>query len=243
MYKKYPKFLRSLFEFVIDKCPITPLTNTFLRQAKKVIKNAHASGFDLYYNMMCLGFDDSSRKRLLTDGRYDDIKGFYKKMWDEIPSEFTYLQKEQIMDSKGVLEGDMFPKMDRACMHVSLENRAPFIDKRIYHLALNLSDDLKIRGKNKKYLLKEAFKDILPAETLKFKKSGFGVPVDYWLRNELKDELQVLFSKEFIDRQGIFNYDFVRMLFEEHIKGKENHKAQLWNLFVFQKWYTKVYQV
>lgn len=240
-YKRIPKIFRTLFEALIARCPITPRTNTFLRQAKKVIRNSHASGFDLYYNMMCLGFNDNARKQLMNSKQYDDIKGIYKKVWDDIPSSYTYLQKEQLMDSKGVLEGDMFPKMDRACMHVSLENRAPFIDKRIYHLALNLSNNLKINGTNKKYLLKEAFKDILPEETLKFKKSGFGVPVDYWFRNELKGELQQLLGKDLIEKQGLFNYDYVKMIFDDHINGKENYKFQLWNLFVFQKWYTKIY--
>lgn len=241
-YKSYPKALRAIFEFFVNKCPITPRTNNFLRKAKKVIRNSKESGFDLYYNMMCLGFDDDARKELLKAENYYDIKNIYKKMWDEMPSKCTYLQTEQLMDTKGVLEGDMFPKMDRACMHVSLENRAPFIDGRIYHLAINLSDNLKINGNNKKYLLKEAFKDILPEGTLKFKKSGFGVPVDYWLKNELKDEMKQMLSKEVIDKQGLFDFDYVNQIFEDHINGKENNKFKLWNLYVFQKWFFKVYE-
>ena len=241
-YLSYPKFLRKIFEMAIERCPITPSTNNFLRKAKKVIRYSQDSGFNLYYDMMCLGFNDKSRKCLLKDDVYDDIKDIYRKMWDEIPSSYSYLQKEQIMDTKGVLEGDMFPKMDRACMHVSLENRAPFIDKRIYHFALNLSDDLKIKGNNKKYILKEAFKDVLPEETLKFKKSGFGVPVDYWFRNELKEDLEFLLSKDFIEKQGLFDFDYIHKMFEDHMNCKENFKFQLWNLFVFQKWYTKIYK-
>lgn len=242
-YKSYPKTLRSIIKFFVEKCPITPRTNNFLRKAKKVILNSQESGFDLYYNMMCLGFNDSARRKLLKDSCYKDIKSIFKATWDGLPSESSYLQKEQLMDSKGVLEGDMFPKMDRACMHVSLENRAPFIDKRIYHFALNLTDNLKINGNNKKYLLKEAFKDILPEETLKFGKSGFGVPVDYWFRNELKEDLKALLRKDMIENQGIFNYDIIRKILDDHINGKENYKFQLWNLFVFQKWYTQIYQV
>ena len=101
---------------------------------------------------------------------------------------------------------------------------------------------LKINGNNKKYLLKEAFKDILPEGTLKFKKSGFGVPVDYWLKNELKDEMRQMLSKEVIDKQGLFDFDYVNQIFEDHINGKENNKFKLWNLYVFQKWFFKVYE-
>lgn len=133
----------------------------------------------------------------------------------------------------------MFPKVDRACMHNSLENRAPFIDSTLVKFALNLPDSFKIYGKNKKRILKDAFKDILPKETLQFSKRGFGVPVDHWFRNELKSELQFLLSEEMIRKQGLFNYNYVQKLVKEHISGEENHKGMLWNLFVFQKWYSK----
>ncbi len=241
-YNSLPKFVRCFFESLVNICPVTTYTNNFLRKVKKVVRNAQLSGFDLYYSMMCLGFNDDSRKKLLKDESYVEIKQIYKNMWDSIPDDFSYLLKEQMMDAKGVLEGDMFPKVDRACMHVSLENRAPFIDKRLFHLAMNLKDNLKINGKSKKYLLKRAFSDILPDETLKFSKSGFGVPVDYWFRNELKVDLLEVLSRDFIEKQAIFKYDYVKKIVDEHMNCKENHRFLLWNLYVFQKWYTKIFK-
>ena len=242
-YSAFPKVIRTFIESFVNKCPVTAFTNTFLRKAKKVIRNAQLSGFDLYYSMMCLGFDDDSRKNLLENESYVDIKRIYWNMWNSIPDDFSYLLKQQMMDVKGVLEGDMFPKVDRACMHVSLENRAPFIDKRIFHIAMNLSDNLKINGKDKKYLLKKAFSDILPKETLKFSKSGFGVPIDYWFRNELKADLLNVLDKEILEKQNLFNCDYVKKILDDHMACKENNRFLLWNLYVFQKWYMKIYNV
>ena len=241
-YITVPKPIRKIFELFISACPVTPYTNSLLRKIKKVTRNSHLSGFELYYNIMSLGCSDNQRKTLLKANLYKDVKSIYSNMWESIPNHLSYLQKEQVMDIKGVLEGDMFPKMDRACMHVSLENRAPFIDRRIASFALNLLDDFKICGKMKKVLLKDAFKDILPKETLNFKKSGFGVPVDYWFKNELKEELLKLIDKEFIEQQGLFNYDYLNKIVDDHMKGRENYKSLLWNIFVFQKWYTKIYK-
>ena len=241
-YRKVPKPIRKIFELLVSACPVTPSTNNLLRKVKKVIRNSQLSGFDLYYSMMTLGCNDLQRKGLLKQDKYVDVKEIYTKMWESIPNKLSYLQKEQVMDVKGVLEGDMFPKMDRACMHVSLENRAPFIDRRILKLAMNLADELKISGNNKKILLKEAFKDILPKETMNFKKSGFGVPVDYWLKNELKGDLLKLLDKDFIEHQGLFDYQYIHKIVEDHLNNKENYKSLLWNLFVFQKWYTKIYK-
>jgi asparagine synthase (glutamine-hydrolysing) len=242
-YKKCPLVIRKMFESLVNICPITPMTNEILRKIKKVIRNSEHTGFDLYYDMLGLGFVDENRKNVLNKEYFKDIRSLYEKKWNSISSdEFTYLLHEQLMDAKGVLEGQMFVKVDRACMHVSLENRAPFIDRRIVNLALNLDDHLKIKGNNKKYILKEAFKDILPSETLKFKKSGFGVPVDYWFRNELKNELMNFINKEFLERQGIFDYQAIKEMADAHLSGKENNKGALWNFYVFQKWYTKIYK-
>lgn len=238
-FKKCPKPLRFVFEWLVGKTPINDYTNNSLRKLKKVIQYSSDSGFDLYYDMLCLGFNDETRKTLLKKEWYNDVRHIYREFYDALPKNASYLQKEQLLDIYRVLEGQMFPKVDRACMHNSLENRAPFIDSTLVKFALNLPDSFKIHGKNKKRILKDAFKDILPNETLQFSKRGFGVPVDHWFRNELKSELLFLLSEEMIRKQGLFNYNYVQKLVKEHISGEENHKGMLWNLFVFQKWYLK----
>lgn len=238
-YQKLPKLMRRGFEKIVNAVPLNDYTNNGLRKAKKIIQYSKDKGLDLYYDMLCLGFNDDERGSLLKPEYYTDIKKNYKEFYDSLPNSTTYLQKEQVIDVYRVLEGQMFPKVDRACMHNSLENRAPFIDSGIVDFALNLPDEFKIEGNNKKKILKDAFRDILPKETLEFSKRGFGVPVDHWFRNELKEELSTLLSEEVIMKQGIFNYEYIAQLLEEHISGKENHKGMLWNLFVFQKWYLK----
>lgn len=236
-YQKLPKLVRRGFEKIVNATPLNDYTNNGLRKAKKVIQYSKDTGFDLYYDMLCLGFNDEERFNLLKPEFYTDIKKSYRAFYGSLPNSTTYLQKEQVIDVYHVLEGQMFPKVDRACMHNSLENRAPFIDSGIVDFALNLPDKYKIDGNNKKKILKDAFRDVLPKETLEFSKRGFGVPVDHWFRNELKEELTSLLNEEVINKQGIFNYEYISKLLEEHISGKENHKGMLWNLFVFQKWY------
>lgn len=242
-YKRIPVFLRALFEWVVNHCPDNRKTARNLRRIRKVIRNAKSEGFDLYYNLMCLGFSEEDRKGLLKEESYRDVKPIYRQRYEAIPDSFSFLQKEQIMDIQGVLEGDMFPKMGKACEHNGVENRAPFFDYRLLKVALNLEDNLKVNGTNKKYILKETFRDILPEGTLTFRKTGFGVPVDCWMKNELREDMEKLISKDFIEQQGLFNYEFIRKVYDNHLNEKENLKGPLWNFYVFQKWYTKVYQV
>ncbi len=240
-YRMVPHALRAVFERMVAACPVNSHTVNWLRKVKRVIGSASHSGFDLYYDMLCQGFSDGQRHQLLAADHYQDIKTLYQQRFDAIGDGFSFLQKQQLLDVESVLEGCMFPKVDRACMYNSLENRAPFIDRRILELALALPDDLKLHGRNKKYILKETFRDILPKATTRFAKKGFDMPVDHWLRNELRDDLLRLTSKEVIERQGLFNHDFIQSILHEHLTGKENHKNKLWNLYVFQKWYKNIY--
>ena len=240
-YNRMPKPLRAVFEKMVAACPINGYTNVLLRKMKKIIRSSQESGFGLYYNMLCQGFTDEQRRQLLAPDSYQDIKPLYKERYDKLSDRFSYLQKQQLLDVESVLEGCMFPKMDRACMFNSLENRAPFIDRRILELALGLPDDLKLHGKNKKYILKVAFNDLLPKATTRFQKRGFDVPVDHWLRKDLRKDLERLTDRDLIERQGLFNHAFIETILNEHFSGKENHKNKLWNLYVFQKWYHRFY--
>jgi asparagine synthase (glutamine-hydrolysing) len=65
--------------------------------------------------------------------------------------------------------------------------------------------------------------------------------VDYWLKHELKEDMERLIAEDFIREQGIFEYDTVKQLYEDHLSGKVSHKGVLWNIYVFQKWYTQKY--
>ncbi len=235
-FKKLPSFIQSIIKSVVYILPHNRITNSFLRRAKKVLKNAGQSDFDIHYNLMCLGFNDEERLELLKPDYLEPIKEEVAKVYHSFNSGES-IEKGFYTDLHFVLEGDMLAKVDRVCMKNSLEARVPFLDSKLVELAYRLPLDFKIRGRNKKYILKETFKDILPPETTKFRKQGFGVPVDYWFRNELKEEISSLLSKELIDRQGIFNFKMVNNLLNEHLSAKENHKGKLWNLFVFQKWY------
>ena len=238
-YSRIPLIFRKGFESIMAIIPINQYTSNLLRKVKKVIRYAKESDFDLYYSLLSNGFEDQSRKQLLRENYYDQSKNIYQKWFRELDDSLSFFQKQQLMDVKKVLEGQMFVKVDRACMHCSLENRAPFIDQVVVKSALSMKDEYKIKGRNKKRILKDAFADVLPKETQSFSKRGFGAPVDHWLRQELKDELLSLCSKENIEKQGIFNYDYIQDIIQKHISGEENNKNKLWNLFVFQKWYLK----
>lgn len=146
------------------------------------------------------------------------------------------------MDRLLSLEGDMLVKVDRTSMLNSLECRAPFLNKKLWDFTSRLPEKYLIHGWNKKYLLKKAFEKYFPEGFLNKTKQGFGVPVGDWLRAGLKPELGRYIEKSFIKRQGIFQYETIKDLVNQHIEGKTDNTFRVWTYFCFQKWYKEVYE-
>ena len=235
-YASYPSFVRTIFEAAICLVPHNNKTNHLLRKIKKVIQSALLHPDDRYLQLSSLGYSSKDKNLLLKDS-------FHLCISKEILKYFTDLkEKEELTQSfysdvKLVLEGDMLAKVDRACMLNSLEARVPFLDSKIVDFSFKLPHNFKIQGTNKKRILKETFADLLPKETMSFSKKGFGIPIGIWFQKELKSELVGLLHVEIIKKQGVFNFDYINTILEEHMSGKENHSFKLWQLYVFQKWY------
>jgi asparagine synthase (glutamine-hydrolysing) len=134
---------------------------------------------------------------------------------------------------------DILFKVDRASMFASLEVRAPFLDTAVVNFLNSLPKSYKISGNNGKRILKEAMRNKLPQAIIDRPKKGFGIPVSLWLRNELKDLTHQLLSEEKLKKQGLFNYQYIKKILEEHHSQKRNHRKLIWNLLVFQIWQEK----
>ncbi len=89
---------------------------------------------------------------------------------------------------------EMLRKVDRMTMAMSVEGRVPFAAPAIQAFADGLNYDLMVRGGTLKWVLREAFKDLLPQEVIQRPKHGFNVPIDHWLKNEWSGMVDEAFS-------------------------------------------------
>jgi asparagine synthase (glutamine-hydrolysing) len=100
-------------------------------------------------------------------------------------------------DTKTWLPDDLLVKADKMTMANSLELRVPFLDHKVLEFAASLPENYKLRGFITKYILKRAFEGKVPVEILQRKKTGFPVPYEKWLRNELRKNVrEILLDKE-----------------------------------------------
>ena len=141
------------------------------------------------------------------------------------------------VDAALYLPDDLLVKVDIASMAHALEARSPFLDHEFMEFAATIPFPLKIQGRVKKYILKRALTGILPDEILHRPKMGFGVPIDHWLRHELKDmAFDTLLSSRAISR-GYFRVGTVRRLLDEHLRKRTSWHYLLWTLLMLELWH------
>ena len=141
------------------------------------------------------------------------------------------------VDVATYLPEDLLVKMDIATMAFGLEARSPFLDQEVLEFAASLPPTLKLRRGTGKYLLKRAFADRLPHDLLHRRKMGFGVPLDHWFRNELRDLAHDTLLGQRARGRGLFRPEAVARLLEEHVSGRAAWHSQLWNLLVLELWF------
>jgi asparagine synthase (glutamine-hydrolysing) len=130
---------------------------------------------------------------------------------------------------------DLLVKADRSSMLHSLEVRSPFLDTALIEYAARLPDRFRRRGMNLKYILKRAFRHLLPREIFRRGKMGFGVPLGVWFRGELRQYVRDLLSPGAL----LYSYldeGYVRRVIDEHLAMRADHGQRLWLLLTIELW-------
>ncbi len=152
------------------------------------------------------------------------------------------IEKQAIFDLNFCLQDDLLVKVDRASMHYSLEARVPYLDHRIVEFALNLSPKLKFRNGTTKYLLKEILFQYVPEKFFDRPKQGFAIPLEKWLKKELRFLIEENLSKTVIEKYGFVKFEFVEQLINEFFNGKNYLYNRIWVLIVLHKWLQKYHK-
>lgn len=142
------------------------------------------------------------------------------------------------VDYQTYMVDDILQKVDRATMSVSLEGRDPFLDQNIIEWAAQLPSDYKYHNGQKKYILKKIVHKYIPKEMMERPKMGFGIPIESWMGNELKELVQEYLSEKNLDH-GLFNVEEVKKLVSDFFNGRTEKHLKIWYLLMFQMWYKK----
>lgn len=186
-------------------------------------------------------FTNEQKERLYTESFKKDLlkNNTYSLIAREFLQSGATNKTEQAVyaDFAMYLPEDLLVKVDIASMAVSLEGRSPFLDHEFLELTAQIPFDLKLKGlNNKKYILKEALRGLLPNEILFRPKMGFGVPIDAWFRGELKTYTEgKLLSGQLVNR-GFFRPEAINELLHTHTSTEINFSPQIWALLTLELW-------
>jgi asparagine synthase (glutamine-hydrolysing) len=128
-------------------------------------------------------------------------------------------------------------RVDKSAMAASIETRAPFLSHPVVELAAGLPFDLKLRGGVSKYILKQAFVDVIPPEIAARPKMGFASPASKWLRRELRPLAEKMLAPAAMQASGYFRTEYVTEMLDSHLNKQGYYLNQLWSLLTFQVWF------
>jgi asparagine synthase (glutamine-hydrolysing) len=141
------------------------------------------------------------------------------------------------LDAKTYLPGDILTKVDRMTMAVGLEARAPLLDHKLIEFVGRVPARFKMRGLETKHLFKRAVEGLVPDEILRRPKQGFGVPIQHWINSELRGRTRETLLDARATGRGYTDTSYVRLLLDEHERGRRDHATELWALFVLELWH------
>ncbi len=183
------------------------------------------------YRSLVSAWDDP--RQIVPDARELRSPIFDQSLAKTIPDP---LDRMQYLDTVTYLPDDILTKVDRASMAVALEVRVPLLDHRLVEFAWKLPSRFKLRGGKGKWLLRQVLYRHVPKEMVDRPKMGFAVPIDAWLKGPLRSWAEDLLSEPRLAEGGLLDPAPIRARWKEHLEGKRNWHASLWNVLMFQAW-------
>ncbi len=226
---------RPLFGFLGKAYPKADWAPKVFR-AKSTFESMARNNLEGYMHSVSI-FSNQMRKSLFSDRLKADLQDYnavevFNKHAQMAPTDHP-LSLVQYLDMKTYLPGDILTKVDRASMANALEVRVPILDHQLVDWISGLSPEMKLKGREGKYILKKALEPKLPNDILYRKKMGFAVPLASWFRGPLKEKVREnILGSEMAD-SGLFDKRYLETIVQHHQSGLRDYSAPIWTLMMF----------
>ncbi len=190
-----------------------------------------APTLDDAYRALTTHWDDAAAL-VLGEGEGDDLAPF-----DGVPFTESRITEQMLwFDLVRYLPNDILVKLDRAAMAVSLETRAPFLDRKVLEIAWSLPLEAKLHDGQTKWLLRQVLRRHVPEELIERPKMGFGFPIGSWLRGPLREWAEHLLDERRLRTQSLLASPPIRRAWATHCSGRQDLGYELWDVLVLQSW-------
>jgi asparagine synthase (glutamine-hydrolysing) len=237
---RIPRSLRRLIASAGLRVPESGTIDSWPSRVRRAAETLPLDGARRYVAYMT-HLNGVRRERLYTD-EYRELVGrstaaeVIEGPWHASPAS-SIVDVMLDVDVQTYLPDDLLVKMDIATMASSLEARSPLLDHELMEFAASLPPSLKVRGREKKIILRSALRGWVPDAILDAPKRGFRLPLGDWFRGELRGFARdVLLDKDTIGR-GWFREGYVRELLDRHDACVQDHSQGIWTLLMFELWH------
>jgi asparagine synthase (glutamine-hydrolysing) len=230
-YRKIPRLLRCGGERFFKMLPVSPgyYGDSVIKKARLFCEQAERLESDPLA-LATMPFSAEATAHLLPSlSGEDDLIRQAAEKWRECEPVEQMLR----VDLQTYLPDDILVKVDRMSMAHGLEARSPFLDHKLVEFCCRLPMNMKLLRLTGKYLLRQCGKKILPAAIIKRKKHGFMLPLDRWLKTDLRQPAQdATLSLD----PALFNRADIETLWQEHLANRADHSHRLWLLWTWSQW-------
>jgi asparagine synthase (glutamine-hydrolysing) len=241
-YKHYPNILKQ--EKIANYVPLLGrerISSFFSSYTRNGLKGRNwitsfENDFNKFIPNVALYYNNEDRKKILNKDYYIDYIHSKSLMYKNYNNSNDTIYSSTRSDFENYLPEDILVKVDRASMLNSLEIRAPFLDFRIVEFAFrSVPSDFKVLKNQKKVILQELSKRILPPDYNANRKQGFSIPIEKWLN----DKKWLNYIKDILldENQLFFNQVYLEKLLKNDITKKSGES--ILGLVMFELWSKK----
>lgn len=125
-------------------------------------------------------------------------KCFSDKLWNPEDPVGSYMA----LDCVTQCPAEFFSRNDTYGMAHSMEGRFPLASKKFMQYCLDIHTRYKLTGSETKIISRTAYTGILPKEIINKTKTGWTVPVGFWLTEKMDKDLELFYTKS-LGREGL----------------------------------------
>lgn len=222
---KFHNFSQSLsspqLEFLNE---IVPSVQNHTKESEYLLRVAKR---EFLYNSFGETYNNLQKHIILKKAHFYSQKSLNSDFFDSL----------SLIDMNNWLYSVLLYKVDTLSSYYKLQAKMPFLDNNLVDASFSIEPRLKLINGDKS-IIKEIAKEFLPQTIIQRKKKGFSTPHNEWLFSYYKDKIldTILHTCKNSD---FFKEDGIKEIYTRAKNGK--FKQHLWLLFIFSKWYNKIY--
>ncbi|HJT21832.1 MAG TPA: asparagine synthase (glutamine-hydrolyzing) [Nitrospira sp.] len=240
-FQRVPKFLSSAMKASIRALPHLDRGGVWIDRMQRFVEGAGLPLPERYQRYLS-AFTEAEKDSFFSRDFVEQLRkkgGSTELAMRKVEPCSDPLEWLLLTDMETYLPDDELRKADRLSMWHSLEVRVPYLDHKLVEFIATIPSQLKLKGWEKKHILIQSLKKILPDSILNRRKQGFSIPLGAWLRGPLKVLMYDSLSSSRLFELTLFEKRAVERILDEHIRGVRNHETQIWSLLMFVLWHQR----